>query len=163
MLIEAALTTVIIGVAVVALLAVMGAGTRSNAGSRDLVRAIFLAQEVREMLAPLPMREEGSTTFGAESGETSLAAWDDLDDFNGRSFSPPVNAQRQTLSGQEWSDWRQQISVESVDPNNLAGHLTVPQGSTDFVRVTVRIYKGTKQVHQMSWLVADFATQDTGN
>lgn len=152
MLIEAALTTVIIGVAVVALLAVIGSSTRTNGTNRDMTRALFLAQEIRELMAPLPACNS-SGHFGPGGGET-LATYDDQDDFVGRSFHPPVNAQRQTLTDAEWGVWRQEIDVASVDPNYLAGRQTITPGSTDMIRVTVTIRKGTDIIHQTSWLAA---------
>ncbi|MDD4889874.1 MAG: hypothetical protein PHU85_08065 [Phycisphaerae bacterium] len=152
MLIEAALTTVIVGVAVVALLAVIGASTRTNGSNRDMTRALFLAQEIREAMAPLPARQPNGR-FGPDAGET-LATFNDQDDFNGLSCSPPINAQRQTLSTADWSGWRQEVSVANVDPNYLAGHQTFAPGTTDMIRVTVTIRRGTLTIYQTSWLVA---------
>ncbi len=161
MLIEAALTTVIIGVAVVALLAVIGAATRTNGGNREMTRAVFLAQEVRELLAPLPAAEDDGR-FGPELGETSLAAYDDLDDFDGLSFTPPINAQRQALGGAEWAGWTETITVANVDPDYLAGSQPLPDGSTDVVRVTVTVRKDTRLMHEMSWVVAVTVDQGGG-
>jgi len=152
MLIEAALTTVIIGVAVVALLAVIGSATCSNGSNRELTRGVFLAQEIREMLAPLPACQDGGR-FGPEAGET-LASFNDLDDFNGQSFSPPINAQRQALPADEWAGWTQSITVANVDPNYLAGHQPIGGGSTDMVRTTVEVRKDGRLVYRLSWLTA---------
>ena len=152
MLIEAALTTVIVGVAVVAMLSVIGQATRTNSDNRDLTKAIFLAQEIREMMASLPATN-GPGTFGPGPGET-LANYGDQDDFNGQSLSPPINAQRQRLTGGDWPQWRQEITVANVDPNNLSGHQTIYPGSTDMMRVTVTVKKNGRMMYQMSWLIA---------
>ncbi len=158
LLIEAALATVIVGVAVVALLAVMAAGSNSNGHSRDLTRATFLAQEIRELMAPLPFEEEGGG-FGPEGGET-LASYDDIDDFASVTFTPPINGQRESLNDPHWNGWSQQVTVENVDPNYLAGHQALAGGSTDMVRVTVTITRNGKLVHQISWLAAAYAADD---
>lgn len=160
MLIEAALAIVIVGVAVVALLAVIHAGTKANAASRELTRATYLAQEIRELIAPLPSEEEGGG-FGPEAGE-SLSTYDDIDDFQDVTFSPAINSQRQTLTDAHWDGWSQKVTVENVDPNYLAGHQTLPGGSTDMMRVTVEIYRDNRFVHRISWLAAAYAQEDAG-
>jgi hypothetical protein len=152
MLIEAALTTVIIGVAVVALLAVIGSATATNGNNRELTRGVFLAQEIREMLAPLPACQDGGR-FGPEPGE-ALASFNDLDDFNGQTFTPPINAQRQALPADEWAGWTQSVAVANIDPNYLAGHQTIQGGSTDMIRVTVEVRKDGRLVYRLSWLAA---------
>jgi len=139
---------------------VIGSATRVNATNRDMTRAISLAQEIRELLATLPTVEDGGG-FGPEAGETSLAHYDDADDFDALTFTPPINAQRQTLSGGEWAGWTQAVTVQNVDPNYLAGQ-AVPDGSTDMIRVNVTIRRGNQVMHQMSWVVAAFAEQDGG-
>ncbi len=152
-LIEVALATIIIGLAVVALLTVIGAATRANGDNRDLTKAVFLAQEIREMLAPVPTRDP-SGAFGPGPGETTLPTWDDYDDFHNRTFSPPINAQRQTLSGPEWTGWSQSITVKVIDPNYLAGHEPLSGGwVSDMARVLVTVRKGGSLVHQLSWVI----------
>ena len=61
----------LLGVAVVALLAVIGQATRTNGANRDMTRGMFLAQEIRELLAPLPARTTGGV-FGPEAGQSVL-------------------------------------------------------------------------------------------
>ncbi|GAI15253.1 unnamed protein product, partial [marine sediment metagenome] len=39
--------------------------------------------------------ETGTAQFGSE--EAALADYDDLDDFDGKSFSPPINTNREAL------------------------------------------------------------------
>lgn len=150
---EAALTTIIIGLAVVALLSVMGAATATNGTNRELTRAIFLGQELREAMASLPATDAQVEHFGAETGET-LADYDDQDDFANRDFQPPINAQRQALAGGPWAGWRQHVDVANVDPNYLAGRQTLTGGSTDLYRVTVTVYRANKEMHRISWLAA---------
>ena len=97
-LIECALTLVIIGVGTVGMLQFMAAGTMSNAESSELLTGLNLANHVREMSRGLKFADPTTpTTWGAEAAETT-ATYDDIDDLDGKSFSPPLDARRQSLS-----------------------------------------------------------------
>ena len=56
-LIEAMIATVIIGVAVTSLLAVIASGTRASGEALLMTRGIFIAQQMRERLILLPYRD----------------------------------------------------------------------------------------------------------
>ena len=178
---ETALTTVIVGVAVVALVKMTLNATQQNRYSERLTRASILAENVREMMAGMPFNDAstGTTTFGPETGEV-LATYNDVDDFDGfDSTNRPditggaavgvVDANRQVITQvvngtaqvpDEWIGWRQQIAVDPVDPNNLTLALPKPNTTRTVVRVTVTISKripGTinyDQILQMQWLKA---------
>lgn len=115
-LIEAAMTTAIIGIAFVAVLELYTACTKQNRYASNSTVAMMLAQHTQEMLIGLPFADPNplSAVFGAETGE-SLAGFDDIDDFNGMSFSPPIDASRQTLP--ELSQYTQTISVTNANPD----------------------------------------------
>ena len=60
------------------------------------------------------------TTLGPESGETNVAAYDDVDDFDGfdsSTLGAPINAQRTTLP--DLAAFRQQVTVQKVNPANF--------------------------------------------
>jgi prepilin-type N-terminal cleavage/methylation domain-containing protein len=99
-LMETALTTVIIGVGVLALIEAQQAFMRSNAWSTQAATATYLANEIREMTRKLPRHDPvtglyltgtpPSTTlngWGPEPGETSASDFDDIDDFDGMVFA----------------------------------------------------------------------------
>jgi hypothetical protein len=147
-LIEAALTTVIIGTGVLAILAAQQAYHRKNDWAARTGTAVLLANEIRELLLTLPMHDPitGNATLGPETGETTVAAYDDLDDFagalsagfgEGTVFAPPINALRQEVPDME--RWSQHVFVENVLPENISvdEQLTVPLGTTDMMRVRV--------------------------
>jgi hypothetical protein len=159
-LMETALTTIIVGLAITALVKLVLTNTQQNRWSQHVTTGTLLAENVREMVAGLPFSDsrQGTTTFGPESGE-QLATYNDVDDFDGfdslvrpdiPSGQPvgPVDAARrvitQTVGGvqevpPEWRNWREQIAVDPVDPNNLNSVYPKPNTARTCVRVTVTI------------------------
>lgn len=96
-LIETALTTVIVGVGVLALVEAQTAFLRVTDWSSHAATATYLANEIRELTRKLPrhdpvtglyLRDDGSGGsvlhgWGPEPGEITLADLDDIDDFDG--------------------------------------------------------------------------------
>jgi len=147
-LIEAALTTVIVGTGVLAIVAAQQAYHRKNDWAGRMGTAILLANELRELTMVLPMNDPitGSATLGPENGETAVAQYDDLDDFAGAVsggygagivFNPPINALRQQIPNMP--GWTQEIHVDSVLSGNISSTFTQPLNSTDLMRVTVTV------------------------
>jgi type II secretory pathway pseudopilin PulG len=180
-LIETALTTIIVGLAITALMGLILTNTQQNRWSQRVTTATLLAENIREMMNGLPFADPstGTTTFGPESGEV-LAKFNDVDDFDGldstvRPDIPqgqpvgPVDASRrvitETIGGvaqvpPEWRNWRQQIRVDPVDPNNLGSILPKPNISRTCVLITATIsYQSPgdanwQQIAQLRWIKA---------
>ncbi|MEM7680664.1 MAG: hypothetical protein AAF288_01775 [Planctomycetota bacterium] len=175
-LIEASLTTIIVGTGVLAIVSAQQGYHRLNGKAVKQGSAQLLANEIRELTLTLPMSDPqyGMTLGGGlEPGETitDIRTYDDLDDFagvitggvgNGVTFRPPVNALRETIPdlGDRWS---QTVIVENKpedfvnDPFNV-----LPMGSTDAVRVAVqvRLHDGASDatgvvMYEMSWVVSE--------
>ncbi len=150
-LLEALIASILIGIAISALVMSNQAFTRANGAAINLSTAEFLIEEIRELMAPLPVvdPETQTDTFGAESGET-LADFDDLDDFDGGVFSPPIDVSRQSLA--DFSAFSQQVTVENVSNSNFT--TTVGDHVSDFVRVTVRILLNNNEINTANWIRA---------
>lgn len=150
-LIEVLIAILLVGLAIVSLVVANSSFTKANAAGTNLSTAEFLIEQVRELTALLPVidPQTGDSTFGPEAGET-LANYDDLDDFDGVSFSPPINANREVLN--DFAAFSQQITVENVDAANFENVL--PDHSSDFVRVTVKVFLNSKQINSASWIRA---------
>ena len=151
-LIEAALTTVIIGVGVLAILSAQQAYHMKNDWAQRTGTAMLLANELRELTLTMPMNDPftGIANLGPEADEANVNAFDDLDDFAGvvgiagfgpgTTFNPPINALRQPILNM--NGWSQQIVVVNALPNNigLVGPNTAqPLGTTNLMRITVTI------------------------
>lgn len=98
-LIETALTTVIIGVGVIAIVEAQEAFMRSNNWSSHAATATFLGNEIREMTRAFPRHDSVTglmsqsvngqpqlVGWGREAGEVEVDDLDDVDDLDGLAF-----------------------------------------------------------------------------
>lgn len=165
-LLEATLTIVIIGTGVVAALSMFQACTHANAAGAKQTSAMMLAGEAQELLARYPFNDPQTEAdhFGPEPDEDG-PAHDDLDDFDGLTFSPPLDGARRPI--RELSEYRQLITINPVLPTALSANEreTVPElpksAHTGAVRVRVRILHQPRaggpvtEVHRASFLRFD--------
>jgi len=151
-LIEVLIAILLVGLAIASLLVANSSFTKANAAGTDLSTAEFLIEQIRELTVLLPVidPQTGPSTFGPEAGET-LANYDDLDDFDGASFSPPINANREVLN--DFAAFSQQITVENVNAANF--EQVVGDHGSVFVRVTVKVFLNSKEISSASWLRAN--------
>jgi len=148
-LIEVMVAIVVVGIAIVSLVAANTSFTSTNGYGVELSTSEFLIEQIRELTRLLPVSDpDGGVVFGPE--EASLANYDDLDDFDGVSFSPPINSEKVSLS--DFSAFSQRVAVENVSEANY--QTVVADGSTAFVRVTVIIFYNSKQISSVSWIRA---------
>jgi type II secretory pathway pseudopilin PulG len=153
-IIEAAMVTVIIGVAFTAVMGLFYACTTQNRVANHTTVAAMLASNVQEAMAALPYSDPNPlvATFGPEPGET-LETFDDIDDFHGLSINPPIDATRAPIP--ELSQYTQTITVTRVPANNPSGSSATETGSVR-VRVVVSYQQNpqapAEQVFSMSWL-----------
>ncbi len=151
-LVEALVAILLVGLAIASLLGANAAFTRANAAGVNLTTAEFLLEQIRELTATLPVvdPETETTTFGPE--EATVADYDDLDDFDGAVFSPPISANRTTLS--DFAAFTQEVTVENVSASNF--ELVVADHSTAFVRVTTKVLMNHKEICSVSWIRARY-------
>jgi Tfp pilus assembly protein PilV len=126
-LIEAAITTAIIGIGVVALLELLAAGTRSNVNASELVTATNLAKQFRE--------------------RTLQKTFDQVLAMNGTKESPPKDASGNGIT--QLNGWEQTVKVAPVDPARLS--LDVIDSDPTAIRVTVTIAHNQTRVTSASW------------
>ncbi len=152
-LIEVLIAILLVGLAIASLVGANSAFTQSNGAGTDLSTAEFLLEQIRELTALLPVIDPltGTSTFGAETGET-LTTYDDLDDFDGAVFSPPINADRNSLN--DFTAYSQQVTVENVSASNF--EQVVSDHGSNFIRITVKISMNSKEISSASWLRARY-------
>jgi hypothetical protein len=165
-LIETALATIIVGLGIVGSMQLFAACSMQNRDAAHMSTAVLLANNIQEALGGLSFSDPGTTTavFGAEAGEV-LATYEDVDDFDGLTFNPPINSQRQTIN--ELNQYSQVVSVWPVYPNKLSVNSNEASPDvakttyTGAVRIRTRIlYQATpndvpREVYRASWVRMD--------
>ena len=148
-LIEVLIAVILVGLAIASLVGANGAFTQANGAGTELSTAEFLLEQIKELSAMVSVvdPESGVTTFGPETGET-IATYDDLDDFDGASISPPIDAGRNTLSN--FATYTQQVTVENVNPSDF--EQVEADHTTNFVRITVTVLQNSEEICSSSWL-----------
>ena len=150
LLIEAALTTIIIGVGVVALVQLLAIGTKNNDTSARMTTAVNMANNIHEIMAGLPLYDPNySTTWNPNLSSVSTFAG--ITEFDGSTFSPPLDNTRASMSG--YGAWSETITVQSLNEDNL-GTTVTDSTSQNAARVTVTVSQNGAQVYQASWVAA---------
>ncbi len=151
-LVEVLVAVILVGLAIASLVAASSSFTRTNATGLNLSTAEFLTEQIKELTALLPVIDPNTGTelpFGPE--EATLADYDDLDDFDGASFSPPINADREALN--DCAAFTQQVTVENVNAADFE-QVDIDHAS-NFVRVTVKVSLNAREINSTSWLRAN--------
>jgi hypothetical protein len=147
--VEVLVASAIMGLLFVALMEAFRTGLQMLEHSQRVTVASSLAEEIHQMSLTLAMNDpDGGAGWGAEAGEAG-PPYDDVDDLDGRTFSPPVNADGIQISGLE--DYRQEVTVASVSESDFDD--VVQDGTSGVSRVTVTISCQGTEVCTMSWLV----------
>jgi len=151
-LIEVLIAVILIGIAIASLVTANIAFTKANSAGTELSTAEFLIEQIRELTTLLPVVDPntGDSTFGPE--EATLADYDDLDDFDGASFSPPISADREVLN--DFAAFSQQVTVENVSAANF--EQVVNDHYSFFVRVTVKVFLNAREISSTSWIRARY-------
>jgi type II secretory pathway pseudopilin PulG len=131
-LIEAAIVTAIVGIGIVGMLQLLAAGSMANAESTEVTTAVYLANNINEMLQGVSYSTLKST-------------------YGNVTYSPPVDATGTALSS--FSNWQQIVTVQYVDHNLVTS--VVPDSQVEpTCRVTVTIRHNGSDVFVGRWVVA---------
>jgi len=152
-LIEVMIAVVLVGLSITALAVATHSFTMANGLGADLSTAEFLVEQIRELTTLLPVADPPGTswtTFGPEEG--SLASYDDVDDFDNATFSPPINANRGPLN--DLAAFTQQVTVQNVSATDFDA--VVADHSSSFVRITVNVYQNGELISSANWIRARY-------
>ena len=130
--IEVLIAIILVGLAIVSLVAANSSFTKANGAATDLSTAEFFIEQIREL--------------------TAMVGYDDLYSFDGASFSPPIGADGETLNG--FAAFSQQITVENVNPANFQE--VIGDHNSAFVRVTVKVFLNSREISSSSWIRAQY-------
>jgi MSHA pilin protein MshD len=157
---EIVISTVIVGVMLVASLQSVGMVYRVRRLNANRLTGPGLAQELLSEVLAMPYEDPQSPggAIGVDSGEATRTNFDDVDDYNNWSSSDAKARDGSNLSG--YSGWQQQVQVAYADlttPSNNAGSdlglkrvtvtVTSPQGVA-VSAVALRSRKGSNEQPQ---------------
>ncbi len=136
-LVEAMISMVIVAVMLVMALNTIGSLARSWQVQSTQCRAPALAQQLMAEIIQSSYQEPYvSPIFGPEAPETSLvrADYDDVDDYNGWSASPPQLKDGTAMAN--LTGWTRSAAVQYVDPDDVS----TPSGTNQGLkRITVTV------------------------
>jgi MSHA pilin protein MshD len=127
-LIEAAMSTVIVGVMLTASLRMLGGAIRTRAAMRDRTRAVLLARRILSEVQQQPL-----TDPNVDSGETRTT-FDDVDDYDNLTLSPPTDSDGTAIAG--YTNWSVLVRVAWADPTNPA---QLGTSASNMRRITVTV------------------------
>lgn len=148
-LVEILVAVVVVGIGVTAALYGMGTSMITSDAGRDVLIAGVLADYFRQYSDGLYFSDpEDDDNFGPEDGETVFADFDDVDDLDGLTLSPPISASGAELTSFE--EWSQQVTVKALNPVTfIAFAIPMP---TPMVRIEVEVYNGTRLIQTYKWI-----------
>lgn len=142
---EVLVATLIVGIVMVAALRSLGAAVRASVSIAQHHKAVGLAEELMsEILQASYHDPEGEDTIGLDSGEsaTPRTSFDDIDDFDGWTASPPVTAAG--VPKEDHVNWSRSVQVAYVAPTTPDGAALSTSARSGAKRVIVTVaYKGT--------------------
>jgi Tfp pilus assembly protein PilV len=153
-LIEAALTTMIVGLGTVAMMGLFTTGVSTANQAANLTTAVDLAENIHEACDRLPFAASNNA-WGIPNGSTIatlMTGNSNITWLDGQTFSPPIDATGTSV--RSLSGWSQVVSVNSVSPTNVSVNAATKNTATyPMSRVTVTINHGSIQQFQTCWLV----------
>jgi MSHA pilin protein MshD len=137
-LVEVGLCTLVVGVLLSAALTVAGRSGVAQYKLAERATARFLADGLITDIMSLAYEEpNGTPLFGREVNEliTSKANYDDVDDFNGWTETPPQDRDGTAMSGM--SGWKRSVTVDWVTPADVTQTSLTESGAKRVV-VTIK-------------------------
>ena len=126
-LMEAALTTMIVGIGTVSIMQLLASGTVTNIDAAELTTGSNVAKDLHEAMLQM--------TYAQVEG------------LNGATYQPPVDSRTQSIS--TLPDWEQSVTVQPVSADNLTQ--SIVDSNPDAVRITVSVTHNSREVCSTSW------------
>lgn len=151
-LMEVTISTLIIGLLLLAALKSSGQMLRSRAATSDPLRGELLARELLTEILNAAYKEPSAPVFGPESGEATgnRSLFDDVDDWHGWTASPPRQKNGAVIPS--FTGWQRSVTVQLV---NVANPATLSNTDQGVKRITVTVRKNGTVVAQEVSLRSD--------
>ncbi len=141
---EILVSVVVITVALVPLITILGQGVKRGKDPQRITVAQMLAQDIMEEIVcklfdETPTTPHSTAQLGPDTGETRPGApttrnYDDVDDYDGYTESPPREVDGTTMP--EYTGYTRSVVVDYVSETNLD---LVSTAITRFKRITVTV------------------------
>lgn len=141
---ETVVCVVVLGLVLTAAMRVSSAATMNQLKTSERAVGLMLAEGLLAEVATRDYADPGTQSlFGREAGEQAATKQDfnDVDDFNGWSESPPQDRSGTVLTGM--TGWTRQVAVAWVEVPNVSLVSSIETGAK---RVTVTVSKDGRQV-----------------
>jgi len=149
-MIEAAVSVAIVGVLLAASAGALVSIARIQRTQLERRGAYALGEQLMgEIIQQYFSDQSNPPVFGPQPGETR-PVFDDVDDYNGYSASPPVQESGAAMPG--YAGWTESVVVAYVDPNNPANTLS----SSGLKRITVTITSPSGKQYTLVGLRSQF-------
>ncbi|HPC96617.1 MAG TPA: hypothetical protein PLU87_16845 [Sedimentisphaerales bacterium] len=159
--VEILIAIILVGLSITALVMASNSFTQANATGADISTAEFLIEQIRERTTLLPLVDGDPAVpwidLGPESGETTVASYNEVDDFDGfnsTALGAPIDAAGNLLN--ELSAFSQRVTVEKVSKTDFDTVRADTDTSTPFARVTVRVFLNGREISSASWIRARY-------
>jgi Tfp pilus assembly protein PilV len=134
-LIEVAISSILVGSILVASMSTVGAVLRFRSSTSDAGRAALLATDLLAEIQNQPYSDPNQTpVFGKESGETTRSQFDDVDDYDTWTETPPKNRAGTNLTG--FTGWSRSVTVVRAQRNSPMTNAGSDEGLKR-IRITV--------------------------
>lgn len=132
-LVEVLIATLLVGLVIASLLVCNHSFTQASGAGVNLSTAEFLGEQIRELTV--------RTDYG-----------DLHSNFDDVTYSPPKGADGEDLA--DFASFTQQMTVQNVSNTNF--EQVVADHSSDFARITVKIFLNSKELISASWIRAEY-------
>lgn len=136
-MIETLLSTVVVGVMMVAAVRVVATARVMQFHTASRAQAGLLAEGLLAEITSKPYEDPSSPIFGRETGESgnNRDSLDDVDDYHGWDEKPLREADGSNMSGM--SEWGCKFTVERVNPSAVTGPASLIETGAKRVTVTL--------------------------
>jgi len=149
---EVMIASVVIGIGVSASLFGMSSSLETSGRSEDMLTGMALAENIFQLTQGLAFSDpESEDGFGPEMGETGVDDYDDVNDFDGSTFAPPLDARGDEIVS--LTGWSQEIGVFCIDLESME-RLETPE-ETGLVEIEVTVFHNGRRTGCFKRIVAN--------
>jgi type II secretory pathway pseudopilin PulG len=140
-MVESLICIIIVGVMLTAALRAVGASNMLQAKNSDRAFGGMLAQSLIDEIMQQAFENPTTPVFGPESGENKRALFNDVDDYNNWTETPPKNLDGTAMSNV--TGWSRSVAIGWANLSNLNQNST---SDTGIKRIVVTVTKNGQTI-----------------